>query len=83
MKRGEVWTVSGAGYAGEPRRAVIVQDDRNRATFSAARAESEMSKGVRMAAAQAAPAKNIKDVRIYPRPEMTRLYGVRSGLRQG
>ena len=28
MKRGEVWTVSGAGYAGKPRPAVIVQDDR-------------------------------------------------------
>ena len=28
MKRGEVWTVSAAGYAGKPRPAVIVQDDR-------------------------------------------------------
>jgi mRNA interferase MazF len=28
MKRGEVWTVSGAGYAGKPRPAVIIQDDR-------------------------------------------------------
>ena len=29
MKRGEVWTVAGgAGYAGKPRPAVIVQDDR-------------------------------------------------------
>ena len=28
MKRGEVWTVSGTGYAGKPRPAVIVQDDR-------------------------------------------------------
>ncbi len=28
MKRGEVWTVSGAGDAGKPRPAVIVQDDR-------------------------------------------------------
>ena len=29
MKRGEIWTVSGGGdYAGEPRPAVIVQDDR-------------------------------------------------------
>ena len=29
MKRGEVWTVSGgAAYAGKPRPAVIVQDDR-------------------------------------------------------
>ena len=27
MTRGEVWTVSGAGYAGKPRPAVIVQDD--------------------------------------------------------
>jgi mRNA interferase MazF len=29
VKRGEVWTVSGgAGYAGKPRPAVIVQEDR-------------------------------------------------------
>jgi mRNA interferase MazF len=28
MKRGEVWTVGGAAYAGKPRTAVIVQDDR-------------------------------------------------------
>ena len=29
MKRGEIWTVSGgAGYAGKPRQAVILQDDR-------------------------------------------------------
>lgn len=29
MKRGEVWTVAGgSGYAGKPRPAVIVQDDR-------------------------------------------------------
>ena len=34
MKRGEVWAVSGAGYAGKPRRAVIVQDDRFDATAS-------------------------------------------------
>ncbi len=34
MKRGEVWTVSGAGYAGKPRPAVIVQDDRFDATIS-------------------------------------------------
>ena len=27
MKRGEIWTVSGAGYAGKPRPAVIVQND--------------------------------------------------------
>jgi len=34
LKRGEVWTVSGAGYAGKPRPAVIVQDDRFDATAS-------------------------------------------------
>ncbi len=34
MKRGETWTVSGAGYAGKPRPAVIVQDDRFDATAS-------------------------------------------------
>ena len=34
MKRGEVWTVSGAGYAGKPGPAVIVQDDRFDATAS-------------------------------------------------
>lgn len=34
MKRGELWTVSGAGYAGKPRPAVIVQDDRFDATAS-------------------------------------------------
>ena len=34
MKRGEVWTVSDAGYAGKPRPAVIVQDDRFDATAS-------------------------------------------------
>ena len=34
MKRGEVWTVSGAGYAAKPRPAVIVQDDRFDATAS-------------------------------------------------
>ena len=28
MRRGEVWTVSGTGYAGKPRPAVILQDDR-------------------------------------------------------
>lgn len=29
MKRGEIWTVAGgAAYAGKPRPAVIVQDDR-------------------------------------------------------
>ena len=34
MKRGEVWTVSAGGYAGKPRPAVIVQDDRFDATAS-------------------------------------------------
>ncbi len=34
MKRGEVWTVSGPGYAGKPRPAVIVQDDSFDATAS-------------------------------------------------
>lgn len=35
MKRGEVWTVSGgAPYAGKPRPAVIVQEDRFEATSS-------------------------------------------------
>ena len=34
MKRGEVWTVSASGYAGKPRPAVIVQDDRFDATAS-------------------------------------------------
>lgn len=34
MRRGEIWTVSGAGYAGKPRPAVIVQDDRFDATPS-------------------------------------------------
>ena len=36
MKRGEVWTVSGGGgpYAGKPRPAVIVQEDRFDATSS-------------------------------------------------
>ena len=34
MERGEVWTVSGAGYAGRPRPAVIVQDNRFDATTS-------------------------------------------------
>ena len=28
MKHGEIWTVSGGGYAGKPRPAVILQDDR-------------------------------------------------------
>jgi mRNA interferase MazF len=34
VKRGEVWTVSGSCYAGKPRPAVIVQDDRFDATAS-------------------------------------------------
>lgn len=34
MKRGEVWTVSGSGYAGKPRPAAIVQDDRFDGTAS-------------------------------------------------
>lgn len=34
MTRGEIWTVSGAGYSGKPRPAVIVQDDRFDATAS-------------------------------------------------
>ena len=35
MKRGEIWTVSGGqGYAGKPRPAVIIQDDRFDATAS-------------------------------------------------
>ncbi|HZK90183.1 MAG TPA: type II toxin-antitoxin system PemK/MazF family toxin [Stellaceae bacterium] len=28
MRRGEIWTASGGGYAGKPRPAVILQDDR-------------------------------------------------------
>jgi len=34
VRRGEIWTVSGAGYAGKPRPAVILQDDRFDATTS-------------------------------------------------
>jgi mRNA interferase MazF len=34
VKRGEIWTVSGSDYAGKPRPAVIVQDDRFDATDS-------------------------------------------------
>ena len=35
MKRGEIWTVAGAkDYAGKPRPAVILQDDRFDATGS-------------------------------------------------
>ena len=36
MKRGEIWAVSGAGYAGKPRPAVIIQDDLFDATASVA-----------------------------------------------
>ena len=34
MRRGEVWTVSGGGFAGKSHPAVIVQDDRFDATAS-------------------------------------------------
>ena len=34
MNRGEIWTVSAGGFAGKPRPAVIVQDDRFDATAS-------------------------------------------------
>ena len=34
MRRNEVWTVSGASYAGKPHPAVIVQEDRFDATAS-------------------------------------------------
>jgi mRNA interferase MazF len=35
MRRGEIWTVSaGAGYAGKPRPAVLIQDDSFDATAS-------------------------------------------------
>ena len=34
MRRGEIWAVSGAGYGGKPRPAVIVQDDRFDGTAS-------------------------------------------------
>jgi mRNA interferase MazF len=34
MKRGEVWTVAGAGYTGKPRPAVVLQDDRFDTTAS-------------------------------------------------
>ena len=34
MKRGEIWTVSGDDYAGKPRPAAVVQDDRFVATDS-------------------------------------------------
>lgn len=35
MKRGEISTVSGGGYAGKPRPAVVAQDERFDATLSA------------------------------------------------
>jgi mRNA interferase MazF len=34
MKRGEIWTVSAGGYAGKPRPAVVIQDDRFNETMS-------------------------------------------------
>jgi mRNA interferase MazF len=34
VKRGEIWTVSGADYTGKPRPAVVVQDDSFAATLS-------------------------------------------------
>ncbi|HEX3483408.1 MAG TPA: type II toxin-antitoxin system PemK/MazF family toxin [Micropepsaceae bacterium] len=34
MKRGEIWTISGAGYSGKPHPAVIVQDGRFDSTAS-------------------------------------------------
>jgi mRNA interferase MazF len=34
LRRGEIWTVAGGGYARKPRPAVIVQDDRFDATDS-------------------------------------------------
>ncbi|MEX0695532.1 MAG: type II toxin-antitoxin system PemK/MazF family toxin [Rhodospirillales bacterium] len=34
MRRGDIWTVSGSGYAGKPRLAVIIQDNRFDATAS-------------------------------------------------
>lgn len=34
MKRGDIWTVSGSGYAGKPRPSVIVQNDRFDTTSS-------------------------------------------------
>lgn len=34
MKRGEVWTVAGEGYAGKPRPVVIIQSDQFDATKS-------------------------------------------------
>jgi len=34
MRRGEIWTVSGTGYAGKPRHTVLIQDDAFDATAS-------------------------------------------------
>ena len=34
VKRGEIWTVSGTGYSGKPRPAVVIQDDAFDATGS-------------------------------------------------
>jgi mRNA interferase MazF len=34
MRRGEVWTISGTGYAGKPRPAVIIQSNQFDATAS-------------------------------------------------
>lgn len=34
MRRGEIWTAAGSGYAGKPRPVVIIQDDRFDATAS-------------------------------------------------
>jgi len=34
LNRGEIWTVSAGGFAGKPRPAVIIQDDRFDATAS-------------------------------------------------
>src|SRR5206468_11415053 len=34
LKRGEIWTISGSDYAGKPRPAVILQDDRFASTYS-------------------------------------------------
>ncbi|HSV03864.1 MAG TPA: type II toxin-antitoxin system PemK/MazF family toxin [Phenylobacterium sp.] len=34
MKRGEIWSAAGPGYAGKPRPVVIIQDDRFDATAS-------------------------------------------------
>jgi len=34
VRRGEIWTVSGSGYAGKPRPAVVLQDDAFEGTAS-------------------------------------------------